>query len=102
MKGWKHKRNSGATSRSTQFVLITRFSCKGASSSCDQSLECGPSRAEARNDEFFVPQPPPAAGQSTVKFTDGGHGTLVNFVGKNDVLNAEILWTQQTISANYS
>lgn len=102
MKGWKHKRNPGATSRSTQFVLITTFSGKGASSSCDQSPQSGPSRAEANNDEFFVPQPPPAAGQSTVKFPDGGHGTLANFVGKNDVLNAEILCTQQTISANYS
>lgn len=45
-----------------------------------------------------------AVGQSTAKLTDGcqGRGTLVNFVGKNDVVSAEILWTLQTISAHYS
>jgi len=103
MKGEKHERNTGATSSSTQCVLMATFSCKGASSSCDQSSESGPSCAEANNDEYFVPLPPPAAdGQSTVKFTDGGRGTLANFVGKNDVLAAEILWTLQTISTHYS
>ena len=103
MKGDKHKRNPGATSSSTLCVLMATFSCKGASSSCDQSSESGPSCAEANNDECFVPPPPPAAdGQSTVKFTDGRRGTLANFVGKNDMLAAEILWTLQMISAHYS
>lgn len=103
MKGEKHKRNAGATSSSTQSVLMVSFSCKGGSSSCDQSSQSGPSCAEANNDKFFVPQPPPAAdGQSTVKFTDKERGTLANFVGKNHVLTAEILWTLQTKSAQYS
>ena len=53
MKGEKHKRNAGATSSSTQCVLMATFSRKGASSSCDQSSESGPSCAEANNDEFF-------------------------------------------------
>ena len=67
MKGEKHKRNAGATSRSTQCVLMATFSRKGASSSFDQSSESGPSCAEANNDEFFVPPPPSAAdAQSTV------------------------------------
>ena len=67
MKGEKHKRNAGATSSSTQCVLMATFSRKGATSCCDQSSESGPSCAEANNDEFFVPPPPPAGyGQSTV------------------------------------
>ena len=99
MKGEKHKRNAGATSSSTQCVLMAT----GASSSCGQSSESGPNCAEANNDEFFVPSPPPTAdGRSTVKFTGGGRGTLANIVGKNYVLAAEILWTLQTISAHYS
>jgi len=57
----KHKRNAGATSSSTQCVLMATFSCKGASSSCDQSSESGPSCAEANNDKFFVPLPLPEA-----------------------------------------
>ena len=64
MKGEKHKshkRNVGATSTFIQCVLMATFSRKGASSSCDQSLESGPSCAEASNDEFFVPPPPPEA-----------------------------------------
>ena len=96
MKGEKQKRNTGATSTSTQSVLTTTFLHKERSSSCDQRLESGPSCAEANNDQFSVPLPPPAPyGQSTVKRTDGcqGCGTLANFVGKNDVLSAEILWT---------
>ena len=105
MKGEKHKRNAGASSTSAQSVLMTTFLHKERSSSCDQRSESGPSCAEANNDEFCVPSPPLAAdGQSTVKRTDGcqGRGTLANFVGKNDVLSAEILWTLQTISAHYS
>ena len=96
MKVDKHKRNAGATSTSTQSVLTTTFLHKERSSSCDQRSESGPSCAEANNDEFSVPLPPPAPdGQSTVKRTDGyqGRGTLANFVGKNDVLSTEILWT---------
>ena len=105
MKGEKHKRNAGVSSTSTQSVLMTTFFHKERSSSCDQRSESEPSCAEANNDEFCVPPPPLAAeGQSTVKRTDGcqGRGTLANFVGKNDVLSAEILWTLQTISAHYS
>ena len=61
MKGETDKRNAGATSSSTQCELMATFSRKGASSSCDQSSESGPSCAEVNNDEFFVPPPPPAA-----------------------------------------
>ena len=81
MKGEKHKRNAGATSSSTQSVLMATVTRKRASSSCDQNSETGPSCAEANNNEFFVPPPPPAAdGQSTVKLTDGCQGcdTLAN------------------------
>ena len=78
---------------------------KECSSSRDQRSKSAPSCAEGNNDEFSVPPPPLAAdGRSTVKHTDGcqGRGTMANFVGKNDVLSAEILWTLQMISAHYS
>ena len=78
MKGEKHKWNAGATSSSTQSVLMATFLRKGTSSSCDQSSES--SCAEANNNEVFVPPPLPAAdGQSTVKLTDGcqGRGTQI-------------------------
>ena len=84
---------------------MTTFLHKEHSSSDDQRSESAPSCAEGNNDEFSVPLPPLAAdGRSTVKHTDGcqGRGTLANFVGKNDTLSAEILWTLQTISAHYS
>ena len=101
MKGEKHKRNSGASLTSAQSVLMTTFLHKERSSSYDQRSESVPSCAEANNNEFSVPPPD---GQSTAKHTDGcqRRGTLANFVGKNDVLSAEILWTLQTISAHYS
>ena len=101
MKGEKHKRNSGASLTSAQSVLMTTFLHKERSSSCDQRPESVPSFAEANNDEFSVPPPDD---QSRARHTDGcqRRGTLANFVGKNDVLSAEILWTLQTISAHYS
>ena len=105
MKGEKHKRNTCATSGSTQSLLMSTFLHKEVSSSCDQRSESTSSCAEASNDEISVPPPPSEAdGQSTVKLTEGcqGRGTLANFVAKNDVLSAEILWTLQTISAHYS
>ena len=80
IKGEKHKRNAGATSSSTQSVLMATFLHEGTSSSCDQSSESGPSCAEANNNEVFVPLPLPAAdGQSTVKLPDGcqGRGTKI-------------------------
>ena len=82
---------------------MTTFLHKEESSSCYQRLESTSSCAEAHNDEFSIPPSPPAAdGQSAVKLTEGcqGRGTLANFVAKNDVLSAEILWTLQTISAH--
>lgn len=105
MKGKKHKGNTCATSGSTQSLLMSTFLHKEVSSSCDQRSESTSSCAEASNDEFSVPPPPSEAdGQSTVKLTEGcqGRSRLANFVAKNDVLSAEILWTLQTISAHYS
>ena len=55
MKGEKHKRNAGATSSSTQSVLMATFSRKGASSSCDQNSESEPSCAEVNNNDFLFP-----------------------------------------------
>ena len=82
---------------------MSTFLHKEVSSSCDQRSESTSSCAEASNDEFSVPPPPSEAdGQSTVKLTEGcqGRSRLANFVAKNDVLSAEILWTLQTISAH--
>lgn len=100
MKGKKHKRNTctGATSSSTQ--VMSAFFHKPVRSDSNSF------HADGSNGEFSVPPPPPAEdGQSTVQLTEGCQqqgGTLENFVTKNDVLSAEILWTLQTISAHYS
>ena len=103
MKGEKHKRNAGAASSSSQSVLVATFSRKGASSSCGQSSKSSPSCADANNNEFCVPLPPPAAdGQSIVKLTDKNAAHWRTLLEKNDVLSAKILWTLQTISAHYS
>ena len=58
MKGEKHKRKSGASLTSAQFVLMTTFLFKERSSSCDQRSESAPSCAEGNNDKFSVPPQP--------------------------------------------
>ena len=97
MKGDKHKRNTCGTSTSTK--VMSTFLQR------EVSLESSSTCEEGNNVEFSVPPPPLVAnGQSAAKPPEGSQqcGMLANFVAKNDVLSAEIVWTLQTISAHYS
>ena len=93
MNSAKHKLLSAESTGSASAMQLTAFFEKETHAKTENVVPPAASNGN-ETETLSVPAPPMK--------TNPAHGSMMDFVRKNDVLRAEVLWTLHTVSAHYS